>query len=139
MRRILVLEDNRLERKFLMNILSRKFGNRYTIDEASEGSEAVHLLSNNDYQLVITDLVMPGKIEGMDLIRTCLKKYPEIPIIAISGNQPFYLYLAKRLGVKAVFTKPLDIELFIHTSEQLLSELLPENRNNEGHNVSSIK
>ncbi len=121
MKRILVVEDNRLERKLVMNLLQKHFNNDIITDEASTGSEAVQLLSKLSYDLVITDLVMPGKIEGIQLIRTVIEEYPLIRIIAISGSKPYYLYMAKKLGAEAVFTKPLVNEKIIEIINYLLN------------------
>ena len=69
---------------------------------------------------------MPDKIDGIQLIRTINSLYPDTRIIAVSGSKPYYLYLAKKLGVEAVFTKPLDTEKFIGTIQGLLSPLEKE-------------
>ncbi len=120
-RRILVVEDNRLERKMVVHVLNRFLTNSLEVDEAIDGRAAIQMLRNLSYDLVITDLIMPNKIEGIQLIRTIKTTYPSTYIIAISGSKPYYLYLAKKLGVEAVFTKPLNLEKFIETIRYLLN------------------
>lgn len=120
MKRILVVDDNRLERRIIIHILKEHFANEIMIDEAPEGLSAINLLSHTVYDLVITDLIMP-KIEGLELIRKIKSEYPSLRVIAISGGKPFYLYLAKKMGIEGVFTKPIDRERFIFCVQETLN------------------
>jgi YesN/AraC family two-component response regulator len=47
---------------------------------------------------------MPG-MEGIEMIMQAKRSFPELKIIAISGGERFYLYMAKRLGIQGVFTE----------------------------------
>ena len=120
MRRVLVAEDNRLERKLLLHILRDHFGEDLKIDEVIDGSHAIQYLQYQHYDLIITDLIMP-RIEGLELIRHILKTYSDSKVIAISGSNPYYLYLAKKIGVNRVLTKPLDREKLVEAVENLLN------------------
>lgn len=120
MKRILVVDDNRLERRIILHILKEHFSNDIIIDEAPEGLSAVNMLSHTVYDLVVTDLIMP-KIEGLELIRKIKSDYPTTRIIAISGGKPFYLYLAKKMGIEGVFTKPIDRKRFIFCIQETLN------------------
>ena len=120
MKRILVVDDNRLERRIIIHILKEHFANNIIIDEAPEGLSAVNLLFHTMYDLVITDLIMP-KLEGLELIRKIKSEYPSLRVIAISGGKPFYLYLAKKMGIEGVFTKPIDRERFIFCVQETLN------------------
>jgi len=119
MKKILVVDDNRLERRIIMHILHEYFQNEIFVDEAPEGLSAVHLLSRSTYDLVITDLVMP-KLEGLELIRKIKSTYPSSQIIAISGSKPYYLYLAKKIGIAGIFTKPVDRDRFLFCVQEVL-------------------
>jgi len=114
MKRVLLVEDNRLERKIIYHILLENLGKKVVVDEAVDGLTALFYLSHQKYDLIITDLVMP-QLEGMQLIGIVGTKYPQSKIIAISGSKPYYLHMAKKLGVNSVFTKPLDKTRFILT------------------------
>ncbi len=109
MKRILVVDDNMLMRKLIINLFD---GEQITLDEATDGKEGLMKMSANRYDLVITDLIMPG-MEGIEMIRQAKRNYPDIKIIAISGGKPFYLYMAKRLGIQGIFTKPLEKNKFL--------------------------
>lgn len=111
MKRILVVDDNNMMRRLIINLFNK---NDYSFDEAGDGAEGLEKMSNNSYDLVITDIIMP-KMEGIEMIIQAKRNFPDVKIIAISGGEPFYLFLAKKLGIQAVFTKPLDHQGF-HTA-----------------------
>lgn len=119
MKRILVVEDNRLERKLLFHILREYLKESIQIDEAAEGHSALKYIKRKPYDLVITDLVMP-KIEGLELIRKIKSESTHCNIVAISGSNPYYLYLAKKLGIEGVYTKPLNKEKFLDQVSEIL-------------------
>ena len=118
MKRILLVEDNKLDRRLIMHLLIQNFGNHIYIDEAPDGFEALSMLSKTTYDLVITDLVMP-RIEGIELINKIRSQDPSLPVIAISGSNPYYLVMAGKLGINGAFTKPLDSAKFISTIQSL--------------------
>jgi len=121
MKKILIVEDNRLERRLLIHILTDAFGSQVFVVHANDGDEALEILSKTIFDLVITDLVMP-KIEGIELIRKIKQQFREIiHIIAVSGKNPYYLYLAKNMGIQGIFTKPLDKDKFLFTIGKLLN------------------
>ena len=89
------------------------------IDEAAEGYSALKYIKRKPYDLVITDLIMP-KVEGMELIRKIKSESAACNILAISGGNPYYLYLAKKLGIQGIFTKPLDKDKFLQEVSTIL-------------------
>jgi YesN/AraC family two-component response regulator len=109
MKRILVVDDNMLMRKLIVNLFTDE---EVILDEASDGREGLGKMSDNRYDLVITDLIMPG-MEGIEMIRQAKRDYPGTKIIAISGGEPFYLYMAKKLGIQGICTKPLEKNKFM--------------------------
>jgi DNA-binding NtrC family response regulator len=123
MKRILIAEDNRLERRLLVHILRNAYHDKIWIDEAIDGQSAISFLSGKErYDLIITDLLMP-KIEGLELIRKIKSANPDCNnILAISGGNPYYLTLAKKMGALAVFTKPLDKDKFLNAVSTVLNQ-----------------
>ncbi len=81
MARILVADD---EEKVLdqMEKVLRPLG--HPTDRALNGREAMHLLSLNDYDVLVTDLVMPER-SGLDLVYTLRMRRIMIPIIVLSA------------------------------------------------------
>jgi CheY-like chemotaxis protein len=121
MKRVLIVDDNRLERRIIVHILRSAYSDQMQIDEASDGQSAISFISRAAiYDLVITDIIMPN-IEGLELIRKIRLRIPGFNrILAISGGNPYYLTLAKKMGAHAVFTKPLDKDKFLSAVHRIL-------------------
>ncbi len=120
MKKILVIDDEPAIRALLSKILERE---GFFVITASDGKEGMKLFIKDPVDLVITDLIMPEK-EGMEVIMELKKKYPGVPVIAISGgglNTPeSYLNTAKLLGVSAVLEKPVRKEKFLEVVRHAL-------------------
>jgi len=104
MNKILVVDDNVMMRRLIINLFSDE---NLEFDEADDGRKGLEKIFRNCYDLVITDIIMP-EMEGIEMIMEAKKKCPDLKIIAISGGKPYYLYMAKKLGIEAVLTKPLN-------------------------------
>lgn len=120
MARILVIDDIPEIRELLKDGL----GNAgHEVITASEGGEAIRQFRDNPCDLVITDLIMPGK-EGIETIREFRQIDPGIKIIAISGGSSMaadnYLVLAKKLGADLTVQKPFSVRDMISRIEDLL-------------------
>jgi len=117
MNKVLIVDDNQIMRKLISGLL---INIGIEPEEASNGEECLEILNHNAFDLVITDIVMP-KMEGIELIRRIKNEYPFTKIIAISGSKPYYLYLAKKMGVYAVFTKPLTKNSFLSIVQNIMN------------------
>ena len=104
MKKVLIVDDNIMMRKLIMNLFNQS---NVMFDEAGDGKEGLDKMSDNHYDLVITDILMP-KMEGIEMIMEVKRKHPGMKIIAISGGKPLYLYMAKKLGIQGIFSKPID-------------------------------
>lgn len=103
---VLIVEDNAEMRYYLSEVLSDKVN----IAEASNGSEALDWLKENEVELVITDLMMP-EMDGQELIMQLKKAaaYKKIPVIMLTAladtkNQLTML----RLGIDDYIVKPFS-------------------------------
>lgn len=90
---------------------------------ASDGSEGLSILSTFAPDLVITDVMMPGK-DGLEVVLELRKTRQDIPVFAISGGMRMavmdFLPMIKKFGAKKVFYKPVDLdELLVAIHEQL--------------------
>ena len=81
----------------------------YDVLTADEGRIALAFSRAAPVDLVITDLVMPG-MEGMETIRRFRREFPQVPIIAISGNTKLgnVLDAAHHLGAVRTLAKPFQ-------------------------------
>lgn len=120
MAHILIIDDERPVRLLLRRIFEAE---GHLVSDAAEGGEGIKLYRENPADLIITDLVMPGK-EGLETIRELKHDYPDIKIIAISGggrNMPGeYLRFAELMGAKTVLSKPVSKERLLEAVNELL-------------------
>jgi len=122
MAKILVLDD---EPSILLMIKKMLEKEGHEVAVALNGIEGMELFEQNRPDLVITDIIMPGK-EGLETILELRKNHPELKIIAISGGGRIspegYLPGAKLLGANAVFQKPLIQKEFMASVAELLTD-----------------
>lgn len=106
-RKILVVDDDDNLRVVMQETLETC---GYDVDEADSGGAALDLLKEKKFDLVITDLMMPG-IKGIELIERAGKKYPEIGFLVISAYGTIETAVdAMRKGAFDFITKPFSIE-----------------------------
>jgi Response regulator containing CheY-like receiver domain and AraC-type DNA-binding domain len=108
MLKVLIIDDEIWTRKTV-----RAFGDwdRHkitTIDEACDGIEGLRLIKENNPQIVITDMNMPG-LGGVDLLRMLNEDFPNIKLIVISGYNDFE-FTKQAIKSKAIdyILKPID-------------------------------
>ena len=88
---ILVIDDSAFDRRLATSILEKSAS--YDVTNASDGREALDLLANQSFDLVITDLNMPG-MSGLELIRELQKTHPDLPTIVMTafGSEATAMY-----------------------------------------------
>jgi CheY-like chemotaxis protein len=92
---------------------------------AGNGNEAMDLVAANDFDLVITDINMPGK-EGLETIAALRRIAPKIKIIATSGGTVSIgardnLSMAQIFGASFTLAKPVSGEALIKAVTRVLS------------------
>ena len=117
---ILVVEDDELLRSFLTTIL-REDG--YRVTEAGNGQEGLKRILAGAYDLVITDLRMPG-LSGLDLLLTGKREKPETRwIIMTAFGSIGNAVEAMKAGASDYLTKPFrDPEELRHVIRRVLKE-----------------
>src|SRR5678815_1185426 len=84
--KILVADDEQNLRRVLVAMLRR---DGHEVVQAANGAEAIERLA--DVDVVITDLRMPGA-DGMEVLRTAARSYPQVPVIMITAYGSCLLY-----------------------------------------------
>ncbi|MFN2532708.1 MAG: response regulator [Pyrinomonadaceae bacterium] len=104
---ILVVDDDRLIRETLIDVLAIN----YDCQQASTAEEALGLLQEHSFDVVLTDVSMPG-LSGRELLGYVLQQYPRTPVIVISGitDQEHAQGLIK-LGAFDYLLKPFRLEV----------------------------
>jgi len=127
---ILLVDDEESIRKMVRAVLGEE---KYVFTEASNGVEALAIMEAKSFDLIITDVIMPG-CDGIELVMTVRKKLPDIKVIVMSGGgrvrADHYLNLAEKLGAARVFEKPFNTAELRGTVSELLSETDPAVENN---------
>lgn len=122
MAHILVIDDEPLVRELLKAMLE---GAGHEVTVAADGDAGMAAYRRRPADLVITDLIMPGK-EGIETIRELVQGVPGIKIIAISGGGRLdphgYLGLARKLGAARSLAKPFERRELLDTVAELLAE-----------------
>ncbi len=106
--KVLIVEDERLIREVLSTEL-RKAG--HNVVTATDGQEALQIIGTDIVDLVITDLKMPGRLGGMEILRAVKEISPDTVVIVITAFATFAVGVeAMKLGAYDVFPKPFDNE-----------------------------
>ncbi len=115
---ILVIDDEESIRGLIRAVMEKA---GYTVLEAGDGDTGLEMSRSHHVDLIITDLIMPGK-EGIETISELRKEQPHLKIIAISGavDSATYLHMADHLGADETFGKPFHVNDMVETVGRLL-------------------
>ena len=119
MKLILVADDNSdLCRTCMLALASRE----YSVIVASDGIRALELLRNHEIALLVTDLMVPGG-GGNELITRAHREFPDLPVIAMTGDSAARQMLegAARRGAIQTLEKPFETAAFVVAVEQALA------------------
>ncbi len=100
MYRILIAEDELIERMMLKKTLQKKFGNTCEVLEAENGTMAMKLFTGGNIDIALLDIEMPG-IKGVEVAEEMRKVSEELCIIFLTAYDKFE-YAKKAIGVKAM-------------------------------------
>ena len=116
---ILVVEDELLIRLMLSDGL-RDQG--YHVIEACNADEALLILETAIPDLIISDVRMPGSVDGMGLLALVRATFPKLPVIITSGHLQSTFAMAD--GATQFIRKPYSLELVMHAVRTELAEPL---------------
>lgn len=100
---ILLIDDDRAVRELLEMVLSAE----HECHTADRAEQALELVEFENYDLVITDVSMPG-LGGLEVLQR-IKLRHAIPVIVISGRISDYQEAAMRMGAFAFLGKPFPL------------------------------
>jgi len=128
MEKILVVEDDRFFREMYSHLLS---GEGYEVHTAASVNEAMGLLRETEYHLIISDLVMPGET-GIDLLFQVKRHNPDIDVIMVTGNTNVESAIhALKNGARDYLLKPVNPDEFRHTVALCMEQRRLLNENTE--------
>ena len=124
--RVLLVEDDRVARVPLRDDIAEA---GYDVDEAGSAEEALELLGKKGYDVVVTDLRMPG-MDGIELLERIKAESPDTEVIVITAYGTVRTAVrAMKLGAYEYLTKPFDNEELLLLLERIrrMREVMEEN------------
>jgi YesN/AraC family two-component response regulator len=102
----------------------------YIVEQAENGKIALDLMNQKNFDLVITDILMP-EVDGIELIIAIIQKFPKTKTIAITGGGQFnelgsqenLLEAVENLGAEGILKKPFKSHEILELAEKLLANI----------------
>jgi CheY-like chemotaxis protein len=122
-RKVLVVDDDPAVRKSIDRVLTNK---GYAVITAQNGEEALRKLNEEKYDLVYTDIRMPG-IDGLEVAEQVKARKPWTPVVIITGyGTDAAEARAKAAGVSSFVHKPLSPEMIEDSARDALAAQAPQ-------------
>lgn len=118
--KLLIIDDHAIVRRGIQFLLLSHFQG-IEFGEAEEAKSGLASVMENDWDIVLLDLSMPGR-NGMDLIQEIKTAKPELPILVISGqSEKDYAVRALKLGASGFVSKQSAAEVLVIAIERVLA------------------
>ena len=119
-KRVLVVDDDPEMRGAVARILGDA---GYLVEQATDGDSAIEAHRARPADVLITDVFMPSR-DGLETIQFVHARYPQVPIIAMTGGSPTgkideYLQVAKVAGAHATLRKPFPAQALLDSVSAL--------------------
>jgi CheY-like chemotaxis protein len=115
---VLVVDDEELVRSMLVRYLERQ---GYQVQAAGDGRQALELFRESNFDLVLSDVRMPG-LDGIQLLKALKEINPRVPVVLISGyGEVETVVAALKFGAENFLGKPLKMEALGKVIEQSLA------------------
>jgi DNA-binding response OmpR family regulator len=115
--RVLAVDDQRYFRELIANLLTEE---GYRAETAASGEEALRILDRADFDIVLTDLVMPG-MDGSELLHRIKQRNPDQEVVVVTGVVDVATAVdAMKLGASDYLLKPFDRKTLAVTLDDLL-------------------
>jgi DNA-binding NtrC family response regulator len=109
MDKILVVDD---DARGLHNVAYFLRLEDFDVDEACDGHQAILLVDQAKFDLVLSDVMMPG-LNGLDLLEHIRSVAPDIPVLLMSGFSPVEVDEMIQRGAVDFIMKPLDLDVLL--------------------------
>lgn len=134
MLKILVAEDDRELRRLFAHVLIK---NGYSVKEVSNGREALDVIEEEHYDLIISDIMMP-EMDGYELVRSLRDAGNTTPILMITAKDAFDdMRMGFLSGTDDYMVKPINVNEMVLRVQALLrrAQMINERRQSIGGTV----
>lgn len=116
--RILLAEDEEAMRAYLARALSNA---GYRVETVDRGTEAIPLLESEDFDLLLSDIVMP-EMDGIELAQRCAEISPRTKVMFITGFAAVSLRASREQPTAKVLSKPFHLRDLVLEVERVFEE-----------------
>ncbi len=116
--RILLAEDEDAMRAYLERALTNA---GYEVSAVDRGTDAVPLLETGDYDLLLSDIVMP-EMDGIELAQRCAEISPRTKVMFITGFAAVSLRASREQPAAKVLSKPFHLRDLVLEVERVFEE-----------------
>ena len=116
--RILLAEDEEAMRAYLSRALSNA---GYRVETVDRGTEAIPLLESEDFDLLLSDIVMP-EMDGIELAQRCAEISPRTKVMFITGFAAVSLRASREQPTAKVLSKPFHLRDLVLEVERVFEE-----------------
>lgn len=115
--RILIVEDEEETRMSFTNMLKKR---GHAVLETGKGQEAIEIIEKEKPDMVYLDISLADNVTGMDVLKQCKPKFPEVEMVMMSAYESEYKAESLRLGAYCFCTKPITkLEQFFNPLEEI--------------------
>ncbi len=121
--RLLIVDDDPSIHKLVEAMLA---GTAWAVKTAFGGEEALADLETHSYDLMLTDILMPG-MDGLELLGRLRARHPDVPVVMMTvKNTPDHILGSLRREASAFISKPFSRDMLMATLEGVLSSPMAE-------------
>ncbi|MGH7827012.1 MAG: response regulator [Candidatus Binatia bacterium] len=114
--KLLVVEDDPISRKNISHYLSE---DGFEVEQIPDGIKALERFEEEGFDLILTDVVMPG-MDGLNLTERVHSVSPATPVIIMTGNGEIDFNKARAVGAADFIRKPIVLEEVLAKIKNLL-------------------
>ena len=114
--RILLVEDEPLIREVIAEMLEDA---GFSVTATCTGDEAAILLAEDGFSILLTDITMPGVIDGIGLAEHAREIHPNLPVVFVSGRPETEQRTQHIAPPMMFFHKPYDVDTLIGAVDRM--------------------
>ncbi|ANU07715.1 cell cycle two-component system response regulator CpdR [Paraurantiacibacter namhicola] len=116
--RILLAEDDQSMRTYIARALENA---GYSVDSVDRGTAALPLLEDQDYDLLLSDIVMP-EMDGIELAQRCAEVSPRTKVMFITGFAAVSLKASREAPEAKILSKPFHLRDLVLEVERVFED-----------------